>query len=62
MSVDQADARRCYLSRDDRSREVGRLYSGVIEPVAAPVVRDLGELDGFVREAFRVGRDERDEA
>ena len=61
MSIDQAETLGRDLSQDDRSRHVGRLDSGVIEAVAAPVVRDLGELDGLVREALRVGGDEGDE-
>jgi hypothetical protein len=57
MSIDQAETRRCDLSQEDRSRQVGRLDSSVIEPSAAPVIWDLRQLDDFGREAFRLGRD-----
>ena len=62
MSVDQAEARWCDLSQEYGARQVGRLNSGVIESFVAPVIRDLAQLDGLGREAFRVGRDERNEA
>jgi hypothetical protein len=62
MSVDQAETLSCDLSQEHRSRRVGRLNSGLIQPLAAPVIRDLGQLDGLGRETFRVSRDERNEA
>ena len=62
MSVDQAETRRCDLSQEDRSRQVGGLNSGVIQPFAAPIIRDLGQLDDLDREPFRMGRYERSEA
>src|SRR5579863_2762631 len=62
MSIDQAETRRRDLSQEDRSREVGCLDSGVLQPCAAAVIRDLRQLDGLGREAFRVGGDKRNEA
>jgi len=62
MSVDQAEVRWCDLNQENRSRQVGRLNGGVIQPFAAPVIRDLGQLHDLGREAFQVGRDERNEA
>ena len=62
MSINQVETCRCDLSQDYRPRQVGRLDSGVIEPIAAPVIRDLGELDDLHGESFWVGRDKRNEA
>ena len=62
MSVYEAEPRRCNLGQEDRSRQVGCLNSSVSEPFAAPVVRHLRQLDDLGREAFRVSRDERNEA
>jgi hypothetical protein len=58
MSVDQAETRWRDLDQEDRSRQVGRLDSGVIEPSDAAVIGDLRQRDDLGREAFLMGRDE----
>ncbi|MGH8289582.1 MAG: hypothetical protein ACREV7_11220 [Steroidobacteraceae bacterium] len=61
MSIDQVETLRCDLSQEYRSRQVSRLNSGLIEPVAGAVIRDLRQLDDLGGESFRVGGNESEE-